>query len=57
MTRYPVFTLTAVSAVGFILAMAMLWVGFAWLAVLVFAATTLILCWLIAALIRRSARQ
>jgi hypothetical protein len=56
LTRYPVFTLTAVSAVGFVLAIAMLLAGAVWLAVLVFAATILILCWLIAILIRRSAR-
>lgn len=56
MTRYPVFTLISVSAVGFVLAIAMLLAGFAWLAVLVFAATTLILCGLIAILIRRLTR-
>jgi hypothetical protein len=56
LTRYPVFTLTAVGVVGCIFAIALLLAGFGWLAVLVFAATTLILCWLIAIMIRRSAQ-
>jgi hypothetical protein len=56
LTHYPVFTLTAVGVVGCIFAIAVLLAGLVWLAVLVFAATTLILCWLIAVMIRRSAR-
>ncbi|MDR3536956.1 MAG: hypothetical protein P4L71_10700 [Acetobacteraceae bacterium] len=56
MTRYPVFTLVAVSAIGLFVAMGMLLAGFVWLAVLAFAATTGILCLLIASWIGRPTR-
>ena len=55
MTHYPVFTLAAISAVGCILAIAVLLAGFVWLSILIFVATTLILCLLIAIWIGRSA--
>jgi hypothetical protein len=56
LTRYPVFSLCAISAAGFIFALAMLLGGFVWLSVLVFGATTLVLCSLIAIWIGRSAK-
>lgn len=56
MTRYPVFTLCAISAAGCIFAFAVLLGGFFWLSVLVFGATTLVLCSLIAIWISRSAK-
>jgi membrane protein implicated in regulation of membrane protease activity len=56
LTHYPVLTLAAVSVFGFILATVVLVAGFVWLAVVVFAATTLILCWLIAIWAGRSAK-
>ena len=56
LTRYPVFTLCAVSAAGCIFALALLLGGFFWLAMLVFGATTLVLCSLIAFWIGRSAK-
>jgi hypothetical protein len=49
LTRYPVFTLVAISAVGCILAAAALFAGTVWLAVVTFVATVLILCGLLAA--------
>jgi hypothetical protein len=48
LTRYPVFTLVAISAVGCILAAAALLAGYVWLAIAVFAATVLVLCGLLA---------
>lgn len=56
MTRYPVLTLAAVSAFGLVLATAMLVAGFVWLSVVIFAVTTLILCWLVAILAGGSAK-
>jgi hypothetical protein len=56
LTHYPVLTLAAVSAFGFILATVVLVAGFVWLSVVVFAATILLLCWLIAILTGRSAK-
>ena len=54
LTRYPVFTLCAVSAAGCIFALALLLGSFFWLAMLVFGATILGLCLLIAIWIGRS---
>jgi hypothetical protein len=56
LTHYPVLTLAAISAFGFILATVVLVAGFVWLSVVIFAVTTLILCWLIAILTGRSAK-
>ena len=56
MTHYPVLTLAAVSAFGFILATVVLVAGFVWLSVVFFAATILILCWFIAILAGRSTK-
>ncbi|MEA2728595.1 MAG: hypothetical protein QOD56_2880 [Gammaproteobacteria bacterium] len=56
MTHYPVLTLTVIGAVGCILAAAVLLAGFVWPAVVIFVATTLILCLLIANWTGRSAR-
>jgi hypothetical protein len=56
LTQYPVLTLAAVSAFGFVLATALLVAGFVWLSIVMFAATTLILCGLIAILTGRSAK-
>jgi hypothetical protein len=56
LTRYPVFTLSAVSAAGCIFAVALLLGSFAWLSGLVFAGTIMVLCWLIAIWVGRSAK-
>ena len=56
MTRYPVLTLVALSAFGFILATVALAAGFVWPSVAIFAVTILILCWLIAIFAGRSAK-
>lgn len=56
MTHFPVLTLAAISAFGSVLATAMLVAGFVWLSIVIFAATTLTLLWLIAVLAGRSAK-
>jgi hypothetical protein len=56
LAHYPVFTLSAVSTVGCILAIAVLLAGFWWLSVVIFAATTLVICGLLARWIGRSAK-
>jgi hypothetical protein len=56
LTHYPVFTLSAASALGCVLAIAALLAGYVLVAVLIFAATTLVLCLLIATWIDRSAK-
>jgi hypothetical protein len=54
LTHFPVLTLTAISAFGVGLATAMLVAGFVWLSIVIFAATTLTLLWLLAVLAGRS---
>jgi hypothetical protein len=56
LTRYPVFTLASISAIGCMLAIAALVTGFVWPAVLLFAATVLVLCLLIAIWTGRAAK-
>jgi hypothetical protein len=56
LTRYPVFTLAAVSLIGCILALGVLLRGFVWLSILIFAVTTVVLCSLLAIWIGRPAK-
>jgi hypothetical protein len=56
LAHFPVLTLAAISAFGFILATVVLVAGSVWLSIALYAVTILVLCWVIAIFSGRSAK-